>query len=68
MGVFSGSMWTYDSHRKEYYLHQFTKEQPDLNYRNPKVQQEMDVSIIAPILLSMKTSIAFIIIMLILVF
>lgn len=24
-----------------YYLHQFTKEQPDLNFRNPKVVEEI---------------------------
>ena len=41
MGVFGGSMWTYDSHTTQYYLHQFYKEQPDLNFRNAEVRQAM---------------------------
>ncbi len=36
---FSAGEW--NEQRGEYYLHQFVKEQPDLNYRNPKVVQEM---------------------------
>ncbi|XP_043064636.1 LOW QUALITY PROTEIN: maltase 2 [Drosophila ficusphila] len=40
--VFYGSAWEWHEGRKQYYLHQFTKEQPDLNYRNPKVVQAMD--------------------------
>lgn len=27
--------------RNQYYYHQFVKEQPDLNYRNPQVHEEM---------------------------
>ncbi|CAB0006509.1 unnamed protein product [Nesidiocoris tenuis] len=38
---FDGSMWTYHPQRKQYYLHQFLKEQPDLNYRHPPVVQAM---------------------------
>ncbi|XP_044744087.1 maltase A1-like [Chrysoperla carnea] len=35
------SAWEWHSERKQYYYHQFTVKQPDLNYRNPKVVQEM---------------------------
>lgn len=31
--------------RQSFYLHQFAKEQPDLNWRNPKVVEEMEVCI-----------------------
>ncbi|XP_063702269.1 alpha-glucosidase-like [Culicoides brevitarsis] len=41
VSVFGGPAWTYRSERNQWYLHQFTKYQPDLNYRNPKVKQEM---------------------------
>lgn len=41
VSVFYGSAWTWSEKRQQYYLHQFTKQQPDLNYRNPKVMQEM---------------------------
>ena len=34
-------MWEWNEERQEFYLHQFTKEQPDLNYNNPKVHDEM---------------------------
>lgn len=40
--VFYGSAWTYNEERQQYYLHQFTKNQPDLNFRNPKVVKEME--------------------------
>jgi alpha-glucosidase len=35
------SGWHLDSTTNEYYYHQFLKEQPDLNWRNPKVRQAM---------------------------
>ena len=35
---FSGSAWEYDEVSGQYYLHLFTKEQPDLNWANPKVR------------------------------
>ncbi|KYQ93335.1 Alpha amylase family protein [Tieghemostelium lacteum] len=35
------SNWTYDEMAGQYYWHRFYKEQPDLNFDNPKVQQEM---------------------------
>jgi alpha-glucosidase len=41
VSVFYGSAWTWSEKRQEYYLHQFTKQQPDLNYRNPKVVERM---------------------------
>ncbi|XP_076656311.1 alpha glucosidase 2 [Halictus rubicundus] len=41
VSVFNGSGWTWDDTRQQYYYHQFYKQQPDLNYNNTKVQQEM---------------------------
>jgi len=35
------SNWTYDELTGEYYWHRFYSQQPDLNYDNPEVQQEM---------------------------
>ncbi|XP_058058427.1 maltase 1-like [Anopheles bellator] len=40
--VFYGSAWELSPTRNEYYLHQFAKGQPDLNYRNPAVIAEFD--------------------------
>lgn len=39
---FEGSAWEYAPERGQYYLHQFAAAQPDLNYRNPLVREEMD--------------------------
>ena len=36
---FGGSAWEYCPERGEYYLHQFSKKQPDLNWENPKVRR-----------------------------
>jgi len=38
---FGGSAWSYDEASGEHYLHLFTKKQPDLNWDNPKVRQEV---------------------------
>ena len=38
---FLGSAWQYDEVTKQWYLHLFDKNQPDLNYFNPKVMQEV---------------------------
>lgn len=40
--MFTGSAWEYDPSSKEYYLHLYSKEQPDLNYHNPKVIEEVE--------------------------
>lgn len=39
--LFRFSAWQWSEKRQEYYLHQCIPEQPDLNYRNPKVREEM---------------------------
>lgn len=41
LSVFGGSAWTWEARRGQYYLHNFLKEQPDLNLRNPKVQDAL---------------------------
>ena len=38
---FSGSAWEKEELTGEYYLHLFSKKQPDLNWENPKVRQEI---------------------------
>ena len=38
---FMGSAWEFDPKSGEYYLHLFHEKQPDLNYRNPKVIEEI---------------------------
>lgn len=37
-GHFQGSTWEFDEATGEYYFHAFCKEQPDLNWENPKVR------------------------------
>jgi alpha-glucosidase len=41
LAYFGGAAWTWDAATGQYYLHNFLPEQPDLNYRNPEVQQAM---------------------------
>jgi len=38
---FSGSAWEYDEATGEYYLHLFSRKQPDLNWENPTVRAEV---------------------------
>ncbi|MGV3578445.1 alpha-amylase family glycosyl hydrolase [Brevundimonas sp.] len=39
--VFGGPAWTWDARRHQYYMHNFLKEQPQLNVRNPQVQEAL---------------------------
>jgi len=39
--VFGGPAWTWDARRGQYYMHQFLKEQPQLNVHNPEVQDAL---------------------------
>lgn len=41
---FGGPAWTLDQKTGQYYYHAFLKEQPDLNWRNPEVQEAMFAS------------------------
>ncbi|XP_076990236.1 amino acid transporter heavy chain SLC3A1 [Tamandua tetradactyla] len=41
LSVYGNSSWHFDEVRKQCYFHQFMKEQPDLNFRNPAVQEEI---------------------------
>ncbi|WP_210366165.1 alpha-glucosidase [Bacillus sp. REN3] len=38
---FGGSAWEYDSKTDQYYLHMFSKKQPDLNWHHPPVRQSI---------------------------
>ena len=38
LSVFGGPAWQWDSRRRQYYLHNFLVEQPDLNFHNPVVR------------------------------
>ncbi len=38
LSFFGGRAWTWEPRRQQYYLHNFLKEQPNLNHANPKVQ------------------------------
>lgn len=37
----TGSAWKYDKQTKQWYLHLFAEGQPDLNWENPKVREEV---------------------------
>lgn len=38
ISLFGGQAWSWDSRRKQYYMHNFLSEQPDLNFHNPAVR------------------------------
>ena len=37
--IFKGSVWEYDNNTEEYFLHLFTKRQPDLNWENKELRE-----------------------------
>jgi alpha-glucosidase len=39
--AFGGPAWTFDKETRQYYMHQFLKEQPELNWREPEVKEAM---------------------------
>ncbi len=39
--IFGGSVWEYDEETNEYYMHVFSKKQPDLNWENPEVRSDL---------------------------
>ena len=41
VSIFSGSAWEYDETSGQYYLHFFSKKQPDLNWENPQLRQKV---------------------------
>lgn len=41
LSVFGGSAWQYSDETRQYYLHSFLAQQPDLNWDNPAVRKAM---------------------------
>ena len=41
LSIFGGSAWHWDGERKQYYLHNFLTQQPDLNFHEPAVQDAL---------------------------
>ena len=39
--IFGGSAWEYDQQTKQYYLHLFSRKQPDLNWENQEVREAL---------------------------
>ncbi|MGB3769156.1 MAG: alpha-glucosidase family protein [Phormidesmis sp.] len=39
LSIFGGSAWEWDTHRRQFYLHNFLSAQPDLNFHNPEVAE-----------------------------
>lgn len=46
ISVFKYSAWKWSDVREQYYLHQFTEQQPDLNFNSTAVLNEMEVSVL----------------------
>ncbi|SMP06712.1 alpha-glucosidase [Shimia sagamensis] len=41
LSIFGGPAWQWDTSRQQYFLHNFLAEQPDLNFHNAEVRQEL---------------------------
>lgn len=41
ISLFGGQAWSWDSRRRQYYMHNFLPEQPDLNFHNPELRAEI---------------------------
>ena len=41
LSVFGGPAWTWDTRRRQYYLHNFLTSQPDLNFHEPAVRNAL---------------------------
>ncbi|MEM7720245.1 MAG: alpha-glucosidase [Pseudomonadota bacterium] len=41
LSIFGGSAWEWDTSRMQYYMHNFLREQPDLNFHSPEVQDAL---------------------------
>ena len=41
LSIFGGPGWTWDARRRQFYLHNFLVEQPDLNFHQPAVQDAL---------------------------
>ena len=41
LSIFCGPAWEWDAERMQYYLHNFLVEQPDLNFHNPEVREQL---------------------------
>ncbi|WP_020210743.1 alpha-glucosidase family protein [Gilvimarinus chinensis] len=41
LSIFGGCAWEWEPRRGQYYLHNFLKSQPDLNFHNPQVQAQI---------------------------
>ena len=45
ISLFGGQAWSWDTRRRQYYMHNFLSEQPDLNFHNPDVRAAvMDIA------------------------